>query len=176
MDILVLTLHVISIMLVIGTLFVNSLLVVFRLRLSNQAQIKGVKSVQSRAHQSIYYPILIVAVATGIYIALLQERFSNPDKGWLHTKYTLLLILIFLGIVNGRQITNSDLRKSQALMVHIVNVFRLCCDDFSGRVQTILKYFQILSGEVSEWFKVIDSKSIVRSAYRGFESLPLRHT
>jgi hypothetical protein len=29
---------------------------------------------------------------------------------------------------------------------------------------------------VSEWFKVIDSKSIVRSAYRGFESLPLRHT
>jgi hypothetical protein len=28
---------------------------------------------------------------------------------------------------------------------------------------------------VSEWFKVTDSKSVVRNAYRGFESLPLRH-
>ena len=120
MDILVLTLHVISIMLVIGTLFVNSLLVVFRLRLSNQAQIKGVKSVQSRAHQSIYYPILIVAVASGTYLALLQERFSNSGNGWLHTKIIFLLILIMLGAVNGRQIMNSDLHKPQTLMVHIV--------------------------------------------------------
>ena len=38
-----------------------------------------------------------------------------------------------------------------------------------------LLLLMFLQGEVSEWFKVIDSKSIVRHAYRGFESLPLRH-
>ena len=120
MDILILTLHVISIILVIGTLFVQSLSVVFRLRLSNQIQIEGVQYVQHRVHKLIYYPILVLAVASGIYLALLQEWFSNPDNGWLHTKITLLLILIILGVVNGRQIKNSDLRKSQALMVHII--------------------------------------------------------
>jgi hypothetical protein len=39
MYIFALTLHVIAVMLVIGTLFVQSLSVVFRLRLSNQVQI-----------------------------------------------------------------------------------------------------------------------------------------
>ncbi len=37
-----LTLHVVAVMLVIGTLFVQSLTVVFRLRLSDQSQIEGV--------------------------------------------------------------------------------------------------------------------------------------
>ena len=120
MDIFVLTLHVISIILVIGTLFVQSLSVVFRLRLSNQVQIEGVQSVQRRVHQLIYYPVLVVAVASGTYLALLQERFSNPGNGWLHTKITLLLILIILGFVSGRQIMNNDLRKPQALLVHIL--------------------------------------------------------
>ena len=49
-------------------------------------------------------------------------------------------------------------------------------DDLSGACQTVLVHFQFRFGEVSEWFKVTDSKSVVRHAYRGFESLPLRHT
>ena len=47
--------------------------------------------------------------------------------------------------------------------------------DLSGAVQNVLIQFQFRFGEVSEWFKVTDSKSVVRHAYRGFESLPLRH-
>ena len=54
MYIFALTLHVIAVMLVIGTLFVQSLLVVFRLRLSNQVQIEGIQFVQSRVHRLIY--------------------------------------------------------------------------------------------------------------------------
>ena len=92
MNNLVLTLHVTSTMLVVGTLFVQSLLVVFRLRLSNQMQIEGVQLVQLRVHQLIFYPILFVAMASGIYLALLQERFSDPGNGWLHTKITLLRV------------------------------------------------------------------------------------
>jgi len=114
-----LTLHVITVMLVVGTLFVQSLTVVFRLRLSDPAQIEGIQWIQRRVHQLIYYPILVVAVGSGAYLAVIQERISTPGNGWLHTKITLLLILIVLGFVNGRQIKNSNLRKPQALLVHI---------------------------------------------------------
>ena len=114
-----LTLHVIAVMLVVGTLFVQSLTVVFRFRLSDPAQIEGIQWIQRRVHQLIYYPILVVAVASGAYLAVIQERISTPGNGWLHTKITLLLILIVLGFVNGRQIKNSNLRKPQALLVHI---------------------------------------------------------
>ena len=114
-----LTLHVIAVMLVVGTLFVQSLTVVFRLRLSDPAQIEGIQWIQRRVRQLIYYPILVVAVASGAYLAVIQERISTPGNGWLHTKITLLLILIVLGFVNGRQIKNSNLRKPQALLVHI---------------------------------------------------------
>ena len=114
-----LTLHVVAVMLVIGTLFVQSLTVVFRLRLSEQAQIEGVQWIQRRVHQLIYYPILVVAVISGTYLAMLQERFSTPGNGWLHVKITLLLILIVFGFLNGRQISNDNLRKPQALLVHI---------------------------------------------------------
>ena len=119
MYIFALTLHVIAVMLVIGTLFVQSLSVVFRIRLSNQVQIEGIQFVQRLVHRLIYYPVLAVAVASGAYLAVIQERISSPGNGWLHTKITLLLILIILGFVNRRQIMNIDLRKPQALLVHI---------------------------------------------------------
>ena len=73
MYIFALTLHVIAVMLVIGTLFVQSLSVVFRLRLSNQVQIEGIQFVQRRVHRLIYYPVLAVAVASGAYLAVIQE-------------------------------------------------------------------------------------------------------
>ena len=93
--------------------------VVFRLRLSNQVQIEGIQFVQRRVHRLIYYPVLAVAVASGAYLAVIQERISSPGNGWLHIKITLLLILIILGFVNRRQIMNIDLRNPQALLVHI---------------------------------------------------------
>ena len=112
MYIFALTLHVIAVMLAIGTLFVQSLSVVFRLRLSNQVQIEGIQFVQRRVHRLIYYPVLAVAVASGAYLAVIQERISSPGNGWLHIKITLLLILIVLDFVNRRQIMNIDLRKT----------------------------------------------------------------
>ena len=114
-----LTLHVVAVMLVIGTLFVQSLTVVFRLRLSDQSQIERVQWVQRRVHQLIYHPILVIAISSGVYLAMIQERFTAPGNGWLHAKVTLLLILILFGFLNGRQISNENLRKPQALLVHI---------------------------------------------------------
>jgi putative membrane protein len=114
----ILTLHVLTVMLVIGTLFVQSLTVVFRLRLSDPVQIEGVQWIQHRVHQLIYYPILVVAVSSGAYLVLLQEGLTTTGN-WLQAKIILLLILIVFGILNGRQISNVNLRKPQALLVHI---------------------------------------------------------
>ena len=50
MYVFILTLHVLTVMLVIGTLFVQSLIVVFRLRLSDPTQIEGVQWIQHRVH------------------------------------------------------------------------------------------------------------------------------
>jgi len=118
MYVFILTLHVLTVMLVIGTLFVQSLTVVFRLRLSDPAQIEGVQWIQYRVHHLIYYPILVVAVSSGAYLALLQDGLTTPGN-WLQAKIILLPFLIVFGFLNGRQISNENLQKTQALLVHI---------------------------------------------------------
>ena len=118
MYVFILTLHVLTVMLVIGTLFVQSLTVVFRLRLSDPAQIEGVQWIQYRVHHLTYYPILVVAVSSGAYLALLQDGLTTPGN-WLQAKIILLPILIVFGFLNGRQISNENLQKPQALLVHI---------------------------------------------------------
>ena len=118
MYVFILTLHVLTVMLVIGTLFVQSLTVVLRLRLSDPAQIEGVQWIQYRVHHLTYYPILVVAVSSGAYLALLQDGLTTPGN-WLQAKIILLPILIVFGFLNGRQISNENLQKTQALLVHI---------------------------------------------------------
>ena len=118
MYVFILTLHVLTVMLVIGTLFVQSLTVVFRLRLSDPAQIEGVQWIQYRVHHLFYYPILVLAVFSGAYLALLQDGLTTPGN-LLQAKIILLPILIVFGFLNGRQISNENLQKTQALLVHI---------------------------------------------------------
>ena len=115
----------------------------FRIRLSNQEQIDGIQFAQRRVHQLNYYPVLAVSVASGAYLAVIQERTSSPGNGWIHTKITLLLILIILGFVNRRQIMDIDLHKPQALLVHIGIFFRFSSNDFSCSGKTVLNYVSI---------------------------------
>ena len=82
----VLARHVLSVMLVVGTLFMQSLMIVFCLRLSNRAQFEGVLWVQNQVHQLIYYPNLDVAVISGIYLTLFRGRFISDGNGWLYIK------------------------------------------------------------------------------------------
>ncbi len=113
----VLVLHVASISLVVGTLFVQSLAVIFRLRLKDAVQVEGAQWVQYRIYKFIYYPILIVAVITGLILAVQTGAFQAGK--WLHWKLVLLLILVGFGFMNGRQINNKSLPKPLALFVHI---------------------------------------------------------
>ncbi|MBF0286688.1 MAG: hypothetical protein HQM14_02625 [SAR324 cluster bacterium] len=110
-------LHVISICLVVGTQFVQSLAVIFRLRLEKQEQIIGAQWIQYRIYKFIYYPILIIAIGTGFYLAIVTGAFSQGK--WLHWKLVLLVILIGFGFLNGRQINDKDLPKPFAMFVHI---------------------------------------------------------
>jgi len=103
--------------LVIGTLFLQSLTVVFRLRLKKQEEVDGAKNIQKRIHKFIYYPILAVTIISGIVLAVKTNVFAETN--WILPKLGLLFILIILGILNGRQIKTDVLPKKYAMMVHI---------------------------------------------------------
>ena len=112
-----LTLHMISMCLVIGTLFLQSLTVVFRLRLKNDTEALGLKKTQARIHKFIYYPILGVTLISGIYLAVHTGVFQ--EASWIKVKMVLLIVLIGLGVMNGKQISQDVLPKKYATMVHI---------------------------------------------------------
>ena len=112
-----LTLHMISVCLVIGTLFLQSLTVVFRLRLKTAEQVDGIRNVQNRIYKFIYYPILGVALITGLVLAVKTNVFV--ESHWIYPKLILLLILVTLGVMNGKQIKKDLLPKKYAMMVHI---------------------------------------------------------
>ena len=112
-----LTLHIISMCLVVGTLFLQSLTVVFRLRLKKQEEVDGAKNIQKRIHKFIYYPILAVTIISGTVLAVKTNVFEEAT--WIIPKLGLLFILIVLGILNGKQIQTDVLPKKYAMMVHI---------------------------------------------------------
>jgi len=107
----------VSMCLVVGTLFLQSLTVVFRLRLKSAEEREGLRKTQKRIHKFIYYPILFVTVASGLYLAIKTGVFDEAQ--WIYTKLGLLLVLVELGIQNGRQIKQDHLPKKYAMMVHI---------------------------------------------------------
>jgi len=114
-----LTLHILSMCLVVGTLFLQSLIVVFRLRLKKQEEIAGVKNIQKRIHKFIYYPILGVTIISGVILASNTGVFSQDQNNWISLKLGLLIFLIIFGILNGKQIQTDVLPKKYAMMVHI---------------------------------------------------------
>jgi len=114
-----LTLHILSMCLVVGTLFLQSLIVVFRLRLKKQEEIAGVKNIQKRIHKFIYYPILGVTIISGVILASNTGVFSQDQNNWISLKLGLLIGLIIFGILNGKQIQTDVLPKKFAMMVHI---------------------------------------------------------
>ncbi|MCZ6513467.1 MAG: SirB2 family protein [Nitrospinae bacterium] len=112
-----LTLHMVSMCLVVGTLFLQSLTVVFRLRLKSAEEREGLRKTQKRINKFIYYPILFVTIVSGIYLAIKTGVFDEGQ--WIYAKMGLLLVLVALGIQNGRQIKQDQLPKKYAMMVHI---------------------------------------------------------
>jgi len=108
----------VSMSLVIGTLFLQSLSVVFRLRLKSAEEVAGVRKIQNRIHKFIYHPILFVTVVSGMTLAVRTGLFTKEEQ-WIYLKILLLLVLATLGALNGKQIKSDLLPKKYAMMVHI---------------------------------------------------------
>jgi len=112
-----LALHVTAVSLVAGTLFLQSLMVVMALRLPNEHQKDGVRTLMGRVHSFIYYPILAVAILTGAWMAFASG--AQGQGGWLHWKLVLVVLLVGLGILTGQKIKADRIAKGPAMMVHI---------------------------------------------------------
>ena len=113
-----LALHVTATSLVVGTLFLQSLSVVMAMRLQTPEQREGVRILQRRLHLFIYYPILAVALLSGLWMALLTGAFAG-DR-WLHWKLVGVVLLIGLGLLTGRELRRERVAKGPALAVHVV--------------------------------------------------------
>ncbi len=114
-----LTLHVTGVSIVVGVLFVQSLVVIFRIRMSEPGLMEGARWIQRRIYLFIYYPVLVVTLATGLILAMVQERFSSEGNNWLLWKLLFLALLVAFGFLNWRQINHDNSPKPLAISVHI---------------------------------------------------------
>lgn len=112
-----LALHVTATALVIGTLFLQSLVVVMALRLTTPEHREGVRIIQRRVHLFIYYPILLVAVGSGFWVAGLGDAFGQGR--WLQWKLVLVVLLAGLGLLTGRELRVREVSKGPAMALHI---------------------------------------------------------
>ncbi|MBI3991999.1 MAG: hypothetical protein HY342_01890 [Candidatus Lambdaproteobacteria bacterium] len=113
----VLSLHITASALVIGSLFMQSLMVVMVLRLKNPEHVAGTRIIQRRMHWFIYYPILAVALLSGLWVAWATETLGQK---WLHWKLVLVVLLIGLGFLTGHALRKQAVPKPFAMAVHIV--------------------------------------------------------
>ncbi len=113
-----LTLHVTAMALVLGSLFLQSLAVVMALRLKAPEHREGVRELQRRIHAFIYYPILGVALLSGLWLAVDGDAF-NQGK-WLHWKLVLVVLVIGLGLLVGWELRAKRILKPLAMAIHIL--------------------------------------------------------
>lgn len=113
----IVALHVTAASLVIGTLFLQSLNVVMAVRLKSEEQRTGNRILQRRVHWFIYYPILLVALVSGMWLAQASNAFAQGK--WLHWKLVGVVVLIGLGLLTGRGIGAIRVIKPLAMLVHI---------------------------------------------------------
>lgn len=110
-------LHVTAAALVIGALFLQSLAVVMALRLKSAEQQEGNRILQRRMHLFVYYPILAVALGSGLWLAQMTDAFAQGK--WLHWKLVAVVLLVGLGLLTGRGISARRVFKPAAMLVHI---------------------------------------------------------
>lgn len=112
-----LTLHVLFASIVIGVLFAESLGMVMVRRLPDEAHREGARRLQQRIHRGIYYPALIIAIVTGF---LLGWSEGVLGAGWLAWKLVLVVLLAGLGLIAGQALSQPQVAKPAALVVHVV--------------------------------------------------------
>ena len=109
-------LHLLSAALVLGSLFMISLAVVMNLRLPAPLQREGVRILLRRVYLFIYYPILGVALLSGLALALFNDAFASA---WLPRKVLAVVILVGLGGWSADLLRRERIAKPLAMMLHV---------------------------------------------------------
>ena len=118
MDRILIPLHVTGASIVIGVLFLQSMMVVMALRLQSHEQKAGLNAVMRRIEKFIYYPILGVTLLTGFYT---MKVTGALDKGvWLHYKFIFLIVLVGLGAMLSGLLRTEKPAKAKAMVVHVL--------------------------------------------------------
>lgn len=113
-----LTLHETFVAFTVGTLFLQSMALVTTLRLNGEAGREGARQLQRRLHRVIYYPVLLVALLSGLALAWHTGAFSAGM--WLHWKLVFVVVLVGLGFWYGHLLTGPRIVKPAALAVHVL--------------------------------------------------------
>ena len=113
-----LILHITAASITLGVLFVQSMAVVIAMRLNGEGQRTGVRMLQERLHRGVYYPMLGIALLTGLIVALQAGAFSAGK--WLHWKLVVVLLFMGLGLLVGQYLRAPRVSRPIALLVHIL--------------------------------------------------------
>ncbi len=117
METTLVTAHLLFGSLVLGILFLQSLLLLMQRRLGNDEQRLGVKQLQRRVQLVIFYPLLALAALLGFWQAGRLGILSSAK--WLHWKLVLVLVLVGFGLLLDWQLSARRLNRPLILLVHI---------------------------------------------------------
>jgi len=118
MDRIFIPLHVTGASIVIGVLFLQSMMIVMALRLQSEEQKAGLKAIMHRIEKFIYYPILVVTLLTGLYAMNVTNALKNGV--WLHYKFIFLILLVGLGAMVSGLLRTEKPAKAKAMAVHVL--------------------------------------------------------
>jgi uncharacterized membrane protein len=113
--------HVASLIIWLGTLFVLIQLITRDLKFINRGDLQRLCR---KIYLGIDLPVFILAITTGIILFFCKE--ANTKAGWFHMKMTGMLLLVFCDIWTARLISvfkKRPLRKNRALQgVYVVSL------------------------------------------------------
>jgi len=118
MERILIPLHVTGAAIVIGVLFLQSMMIVMMHRLETEEQRSGVRLTLIRVEKFIYYPILAVTLLTGLYAMRVTDALRQGV--WLHYKFIFLIVLIGLGLMVRDSLRKDLASKGKAMGVHVL--------------------------------------------------------
>lgn len=110
--------HVTFATITVGIVFLQSLLLVMALRLTTEEQQHGVRTLQARIQLMVFYPVVGIALMTGLINSQILDSFNNGK--WLHWKLLIFMVLVGLGLYVGSLIHKKQLNKGLVLVVHVL--------------------------------------------------------
>lgn len=106
------SLHIAAAAIVVGILLVQSLALAVTPGGMSEAQRFALRRVQTAVHAWVYYPLLAVAVLSGLWLAQQEDAFASGH--WLAWKCVAVVLLAGLGLLIGGAIHKARPSRAEA--------------------------------------------------------------